>query len=64
MALSSRDFFTIFLGGEFLLFRENIFEKKLKIKKKKNLHVRCVFHQKFVTFVKILKIGGKRKEKK
>jgi hypothetical protein len=34
MALSSRDFFTIFLGGEFLLFRENIFEKKLKIKKK------------------------------
>jgi len=45
------------LGGEFLLFLENIFGKKLEI----NFffwHVRCVFHQKIVTFVKIKKIGG------
>ncbi len=28
------------------------------------LHVRCVFHQKFVTFVKIKKIGGGGKKKK
>jgi hypothetical protein len=51
------------LGGEFLLFLENIFGKKLEIKII-FLHVRCVFHQKFVTFVKIKKIGGGKKRKK
>jgi hypothetical protein len=63
MALCSRDFFTIFLGGEFLLFLENIFEKKLKIN---FFFFACKMYlsPKICHFCENLKNWGKKKGKK
>jgi len=57
-------FFTIFLGGEFLLFLENKFEKKLKIKKKKKFACKMCLSPKNCHFCENFKNWGEKKKEK